>query len=56
MTRWLGAVPSPAMVGDPHLVGAVDRALLGSGAVAEQITTHVDRTGPVQLGLHPGTK
>ena len=47
MTRWLGAVPAPTMVADPHLVGAVDRALLGSGAAAERITTHIDRSGPV---------
>lgn len=47
MTRWLGAVPAPTMTADPHLVGAVDRALLGSAVRAERITTHVDRNGPV---------
>ncbi|OMQ15325.1 hypothetical protein A7K94_0210295, partial [Modestobacter sp. VKM Ac-2676] len=41
---WWGgasAEPDPA---DAHLLAAVDRALAGSGAAAELVCTHVDRS------------
>lgn len=49
MTRWFAAVPAATQVPDAHLVAAVDRALDESGARAERIHTHVDRSGPVAV-------
>lgn len=51
MARWLGAVAAPSAVHDPHLVDAVDRALLGTGTRAERIHTHVDRTAMVSAAV-----
>ena len=42
--RWWGGVPEPEVVPDTHLLAAVDEALAGSGAAAEVVCTHVDRS------------
>ena len=43
---WWGGVPRDDLVPDAHLLAAVDEALAGSGAGAELVCTHVDRSGP----------
>jgi len=45
--RWWGGVPAPEVVPDAHLLAAVDGALAGSGASAEVVCTHVDRSAGV---------
>ena len=42
--RWWGAAPGAGTVPDAHLLAAVDAALAGSGATAEVVCTHVDRS------------
>jgi hypothetical protein len=42
--RWWAGAPGPDVVPDAHLLAAVDWALAGSGAVAELVCTHVDRS------------
>jgi hypothetical protein len=44
-TWWAGA-PRADLVPDAHLLAAVDEALTGSGAGAELVCTHVDRSAP----------
>ncbi|WP_299954811.1 hypothetical protein [uncultured Modestobacter sp.] len=43
---WWGVAPGADEVPDAHLLAAVDEALAGSGAGAELVCTHVDRSGP----------
>jgi hypothetical protein len=42
--RWWAGAPGPDVVPDAHLLAAVDSALAGSGAAAELVCTHVDRS------------
>jgi hypothetical protein len=42
--RWWAGAPGPDVVPDAHLLAAVDWALAGSGAAAELVCTHVDRS------------
>jgi len=41
---WWGGAPGADRVPDVHLLAAVDEALAGSGAEAELVCTHVDRS------------
>ena len=41
---WWGGAPGADAVPDAHLLAAVDEALAGSGAGAELVCTHVDRS------------
>ena len=43
---WWGGAPGADQVPDAHLLAAVDEALAGSGAEAELVCTHVDRSAP----------
>ena len=43
---WWGSAPRADLVPDAHLLAAVDEALAGSGAEAELVCTHVDRSAP----------
>jgi hypothetical protein len=50
--RWWAGAPRADVVPDAHLLAAVDRALAGSGAAAELVCTHVDRsTGSPRTGV-----
>jgi hypothetical protein len=42
--RWWAGAPRADVVPDAHLLAAVDRALAGSGAAADLVCTHVDRS------------
>ena len=44
--RWWGGAPATDQVADAHLLAAVDAALAGSGAAADLVLTHVDRSAP----------
>ena len=43
---WWAAVPAPDLVGDTHLLAAVDGALAGSGVEADLVGVHEDRVAP----------